>query len=201
MGTVLFSFDKPFETASLLRMWLRASSKVTCLRATHYAQEGQRLEPSLFSIYLSDIGDPYRGYSNSVDLLQPHDIHWSVMIRRRNSPVRLAVYYHLVERCGMSVTNTAKATDVSINAVSKGIKFFKEIMENHKEISASINQLSLKWRPDPNLPHFRYLLTIKGDFLPLEYSPFRLIGTFWGGLKYFNRLCSDKDFFLPKSLF
>lgn len=64
--------------------------------------------------------------------------------RRTNFPARLTVYYHLVERCGMSVTNAEKATGVSINAVSKGIICFKEIMENHKEINASINQLSLK---------------------------------------------------------
>ena len=50
----------------------------------------------------------------------------------------------------MSVTNAGKATGVSINAVSKGIICFKEIMENHKEINASINQLSLKWGLDPN---------------------------------------------------
>lgn len=59
--------------------------------------------------------------------------------RRKNSPARLAVYYHLVERCGMSMANVAKAMGVSINAVSKGIMRFKEMKDAHKEINASMS--------------------------------------------------------------
>jgi REP element-mobilizing transposase RayT len=46
--------------------------------------------------------------------------------KRRNFPPRFAAYYHLVENCGLSVSETAAALGVKPPSVSWGIRKYKE---------------------------------------------------------------------------
>jgi len=63
--------------------------------------------------------------------------------RRRNFPPRLVAYYHLVEICGLSVTEAAKLMGVSLMAVSLGIKEVQSRMRKDRKLRKRIRQLTL----------------------------------------------------------
>jgi putative transposase len=62
--------------------------------------------------------------------------------RHRNFPAKLAAYYHLVENCGMSVTETAGELAVGITAVTLGIKALKELLSKDRKLRSRISQLT-----------------------------------------------------------
>jgi len=52
--------------------------------------------------------------------------------KRRNFPARQAAYFHLVENCGMSVSNVARFFSMHTGSVSKGISRFSKSRELEK---------------------------------------------------------------------
>ncbi len=63
--------------------------------------------------------------------------------RRRNFPPRLVAYYHLVENCGLSVTETARVMGVSLTAVSLGINEVRKRMRKDRGLTRRIRLLTL----------------------------------------------------------
>jgi len=63
--------------------------------------------------------------------------------RQRNFPPRLAAYYHLVENCGMSVTETAGTMGVSMTAVSLGIKKINSLAQSDTKLEMKMKRLTL----------------------------------------------------------
>lgn len=61
---------------------------------------------------------------------------------RRHLPGRLALYYHLVQDCGMSVTQAASALGISPAAVSIGIRKFKARLSQDRALQDLVAQLS-----------------------------------------------------------
>ena len=64
--------------------------------------------------------------------------------RRRNFPARFALYYHLVENCGTSVTSTAAELAMGTPSVSSGIRHFRQLLENDKSLRRRVKQLNAK---------------------------------------------------------
>jgi len=63
--------------------------------------------------------------------------------KRRNFPARLAVYYHLVENCGVGTSSLARAMQISPMAVSLGIKRFEQILRKQPSLRKKLKELSL----------------------------------------------------------
>jgi REP element-mobilizing transposase RayT len=61
--------------------------------------------------------------------------------RRRSFAGRLALYYHLVENCGLSVTETASALGMKPPSVSWGLQKFKLLLSKDKALQRKLNQL------------------------------------------------------------
>lgn len=64
--------------------------------------------------------------------------------RRRNFPARLLAYYHLVENCGLGVTEVGELLGVSAMAVSLGVRRWGERLEKEPELKRLADSLSLK---------------------------------------------------------
>ena len=64
--------------------------------------------------------------------------------RRRYFPARLAVYYHLVEHCGMSRSRVAMEMGVSPMAVTWGIRKLKDQMFEDSRLEKIIQSLNFK---------------------------------------------------------
>jgi hypothetical protein len=62
-----------------------------------------------------------------------------LMKRRRNFPARQAVYYHLVENCGLCVARVGELMGVSAMAVSLGIRRFKEKLEEDSSLKERVH--------------------------------------------------------------
>jgi len=62
--------------------------------------------------------------------------------RRRNFPARLALYYHLVEHCGMTGKEVGRMMGVSGCAVSLGIKSLKSQMAENRRLRRKVNSLT-----------------------------------------------------------
>jgi hypothetical protein len=61
--------------------------------------------------------------------------------RRRSFPGRLALYYHLVENCGLSVTKTASVLELKTPSISWGLQKFKQLLSKDKALQEKMNQL------------------------------------------------------------
>lgn len=72
-----------------------------------------------------------------------------ILRKRRDFPARMALYYHLIENCGMKVTNVASLLGVSSSGVSKGLARFKKNLEVDKNLLTMTKLLSSKSSPDP----------------------------------------------------
>jgi len=68
----------------------------------------------------------------------------TLLERRRNFPAKLIAYFHLVENCGLSVTDTANFLKVSPMAVSLGITRLTKCLLKEKDLQRKIKKLSLK---------------------------------------------------------
>jgi putative transposase len=64
--------------------------------------------------------------------------------KRRNFPARMALYYHLVQHCGIKVTDVAKLLGVSTMAVSMGIRRIKERIAHDPTLGKRVKKLSFK---------------------------------------------------------
>jgi putative transposase len=64
--------------------------------------------------------------------------------KRRDFQARSAAYYHLVENCGMKVSEVASLLNVSTPAVSLGIRRFKNSLKKDKGLKRKIERLSYK---------------------------------------------------------
>jgi hypothetical protein len=61
------------------------------------------------------------------------DVKVDELLRKRRSfPPRFAAYYHLVENCGLSVSETAAALGVKPPSISWGIRKWKEALSKKK---------------------------------------------------------------------
>lgn len=64
--------------------------------------------------------------------------------KRRGFPPRLAAYGHLVEHCGLSVSETASLTRASTTAVSMGLRRCRELKSRDASFATHLKQLSFK---------------------------------------------------------
>ena len=73
--------------------------------------------------------------------------------KRRNFPARFAAYYHLVETCGLSVTETARILKIGTAAVSFGLRNFLSRLSEDPSLRQKMNRLkkmlTINSRPDP----------------------------------------------------
>jgi len=65
-------------------------------------------------------------------------------IRHHKFPPRLAAYYHLVQNCGMKMTDVARNMDVTFSAVSVGYRKFRQYLEKDPHLSNAIQSISRK---------------------------------------------------------
>jgi len=70
--------------------------------------------------------------------------------RRRNFPPRLLGYYHLVEHGGLRASQVGRKMGVSGMAVTLGIRRWKEKMARDEKWRRVTEELSFKFRSDPN---------------------------------------------------
>jgi REP element-mobilizing transposase RayT len=72
-------------------------------------------------------------------------VKWEDLLRRhRNFVPRLLAYYHLVEQCGLRVSQVAPKMGVSRMAVSLGVRRMKERLAKDSALSKLVELLSLK---------------------------------------------------------
>jgi len=62
--------------------------------------------------------------------------------RRRNFPARSALFYHLVEHCGFTITQTALAMGVQISSASMAVRRGKELIQKSRSIQKIVEQLN-----------------------------------------------------------
>lgn len=60
---------------------------------------------------------------------------------RRVGPARLALYHHLVEHCGLSLTEVAGFFGVRVTAVSMGLRRFRERLEQDRKVRTLMKNL------------------------------------------------------------
>jgi putative transposase len=65
-----------------------------------------------------------------------------LLAKRRSFTPKMAAYYHLVRRCGLSCHEAGKMLDVSQAAAHKGLKAFEKIMDDDEKISKMMEALS-----------------------------------------------------------
>ncbi|HUT53326.1 MAG TPA: transposase [bacterium] len=65
-----------------------------------------------------------------------------LLAKRRNYTPKMAAYYHLVRRCGMSFKDAGNMLNVSHAAAYKGLKIFEKMMAEDARINKLMGQLS-----------------------------------------------------------
>ena len=72
--------------------------------------------------------------------LEPEDLRR----KHRKSAARLAAYYHLVENCGLSVTETAEQLQASTSSVSMGLRRLDDRQKHDPVLRAALAKLNFK---------------------------------------------------------
>ena len=62
--------------------------------------------------------------------------------KRRNFPPRSALFYHLVENCGFSISQTAVAMGVQVSSASMAVRRGQELMQRSRSIRKIVEQLN-----------------------------------------------------------
>ena len=106
-----------------------------------YRPSGQVKEVAEFSLARRREIDPAQELKRVAEVfgVAPGDL----LGRRRNFPARPAAYYHLVEHCGLSVTETARVMKTNRTAVSMGISRFRKSLRKDKTLQKRTQSLSV----------------------------------------------------------
>ena len=64
-----------------------------------------------------------------------------ILSRKHAKGARMALYYHLVENLGLSVSHTAGLLNVAASAVSMGVRRFKEKLKRDGELMKCMDKI------------------------------------------------------------